>query len=246
MDTLNITLVGIAVPRDRHRMLRPDNVDAIAESMKAQGQLQPIVVRERPGRGYWLIAGRHRFEAAKKLKWETIRCEVKEDISADQAELIEIDENLIRAELTPAEMAMHTVRRKELYEIVHPATKHGGDRKSKESSGQVGHLNERFTKETAKKTGQSERKVRRDAGRGKNVKVLADVVGTCLDQGKSLMRLPSCRRKSSALSPSAPRLARRSPPAPRWRKRPTAPKSHRRDQSQTYRARRIEPKRAPR
>jgi ParB-like chromosome segregation protein Spo0J len=201
MDTLNITLVGIAVPRDRHRMLRPDNVDAIAESMKAQGQLQPIVVRERPGRGYWLIAGRHRFEAAKKLKWETIRCEVKEDISADQAELIEIDENLIRAELTPAEMAMHTVRRKELYEIVHPATKHGGDRKSKKSSGQVGHLNERFTKETAKKTGQSERKVRRDAGRGKNVKVLADVVGTCLDQGKeldALAKLPEEEQRALA------------------------------------------------
>ena len=41
MDTLNITLVGIAVPRDRHRMLRPDNVDAIAESMKAQGSCSP-------------------------------------------------------------------------------------------------------------------------------------------------------------------------------------------------------------
>jgi N6-adenosine-specific RNA methylase IME4/ParB-like chromosome segregation protein Spo0J len=205
MDTVNRTLVsiGISLDHERHRMLRPDNVDAIAESMKAQGQLQPIVVRERPGgRGYWLIAGRHRLEAAKKLKWETIRCEVLDGLSADQAELAEIDENLIRAELTPAEMAMHTVRRKELYEKIHPATKQGGapgkaggGKKAKAANLAT------FAKETAKTTGQSDRKVRRDAGRGKNVKVLADVVGTCLDQGKeldALAKLPEAEQHDLA------------------------------------------------
>lgn len=43
---------------------------------------------------------------------------------------------------------------KEIYELLHPETKHGGDRASR----QVGDLNEtdRFTKETAKATGKSD------------------------------------------------------------------------------------------
>jgi hypothetical protein len=133
-----------------------------------------------------LIAGAHRLEAANKLKWETIRCSVVDGLSIDLAELAEIDENLIRAELTPAEVAMHSARRKELYEKIHPATKHGAIGRGRKKSGQLGHSNERFTKETAKQTGQSERKVRRDVGRGNKVVVLTEIMGTCLDQGKEL------------------------------------------------------------
>ena len=56
---------------------------------------------------------------------------------ADQAE---IDENLIRADLTPAENALHTARRKELYEKLHPETKKGatGKYRKKSQVSQVG------------------------------------------------------------------------------------------------------------
>jgi hypothetical protein len=181
-----IALSEIAVPLERLRALQPDKVDAIAESMKTLGQLQDVLLRERPGHGYWLVAGYHRLEAARKLKWDLLRCVVLEGVSADQAELAEIDENLIRAGLTPAEQALHVARRKELYENQHPETKHGAIGRGREKSGQLGHSNGRFTKETARKTGQSERRVRRDATRGKKVKVLADITGTCLDKGEEL------------------------------------------------------------
>jgi hypothetical protein len=46
-------------------------------------------------------------------------------MDADQAELAEIDENLIRADLTPAEEAIHIGRRKAIYEKLHPETVHG-------------------------------------------------------------------------------------------------------------------------
>jgi hypothetical protein len=49
--------------------------------MTDQGLLQPIVVRSLEGGGYLLVAGLHRFEAAKKLKWKTISCTVFDDIS---------------------------------------------------------------------------------------------------------------------------------------------------------------------
>jgi ParB family chromosome partitioning protein len=120
-----IALSGITAPLERLRALRQDNIDAIAESMKTVGQLQDILLCERLGHGYWVVAGHHRLEAARKLKWDTVRCTILEDIDADEAELIEIDENLIRAELSPAEQALHITRRKELYEKLHPETKQG-------------------------------------------------------------------------------------------------------------------------
>jgi hypothetical protein len=57
-----------------------------------------------------------------------------------------------------------------------------GDRKS---SRQIGDL-KRFTKDTAAKTGESERKVQREATRAKHIPQIADCVDTSLDQGEEL------------------------------------------------------------
>ncbi len=56
----------------------------------------------------------------------------------------------------PAQHAVQTARRKEIYEALHPETAHGGDRASR----QDGDLkSDRFT-DTAARTGRSKRKVR--------------------------------------------------------------------------------------
>ena len=114
----NIGTSGIAI-KPEHRALRPEAVREIADSFARIGQLQPIIVRPRGDTGFWLVAGRHRLEAAKRLKWPMIRALVLEN--ADEAELAEIDENLIRADLSPAERALHVSRRKDLYEKVAPS-----------------------------------------------------------------------------------------------------------------------------
>ena len=62
-----------------------------------------------------------------------------------------------------AERALFTARRKEAYEALHPETKHGAIGDGHNQSRQVGDSAERFTADTARKTGQSERKVQRDA-----------------------------------------------------------------------------------
>jgi uncharacterized ParB-like nuclease family protein len=50
----------------------------LSESMKAVGQLQPILVSERLGDGsYEVVFGNHRLEAGKRLGWQTIRCYVR-------------------------------------------------------------------------------------------------------------------------------------------------------------------------
>jgi hypothetical protein len=109
-----IALSDIAVAIQRLRRLRPETANALAQSMATQGQLQPIVVRPHNDHGYWLVAGFHRFEAAKQLGWQEITCTVFDHMEANEAELAEIDENLIRANLTPAEEAMHLGRRQVL------------------------------------------------------------------------------------------------------------------------------------
>src|SRR5271154_2524601 len=98
---IQIAISGIAVA-DRLRGIRPDTVDALAQSMAEQGQLQPIVVGPRKDGGYWLVAVLHRLEAARKLKWREINCTVFDHMEADEAELAEIDENLIRTNLCTA------------------------------------------------------------------------------------------------------------------------------------------------
>jgi hypothetical protein len=89
-------------------------------------------------------------------------------LTADQAKLLEIDENLIRAELTPAERALHIARRKELYEKVHGKAKAIGGSASQRKQGHKASakLADAFTTETANKTGKSKRAVQRDATRG--------------------------------------------------------------------------------
>jgi uncharacterized ParB-like nuclease family protein len=108
-ETRLIALGDIAVAKHRLRGLRENTANALSQSMADQGQLQPIVVRPREDGGYWLVAGVHRLAAAKKLKWKEINCTVFDSMGADEAELAEIDENLIRAELSPAERALYYI-----------------------------------------------------------------------------------------------------------------------------------------
>lgn len=170
------------------------SVKALVESVREVGILQPLRVRPtrkflggREADAYEIVAGAHRHEAARQLALDTVPCVVCDDDDL-HAELAMIDENLCRAELSAAQRAEQTARRKAIYEELHPETRHGGDRASR----QVGDLNpDRFTAETATRTGRSERAVQRDAERGEKVdaEALRLVAGTDLDKGAYLDKL---------------------------------------------------------
>ena len=165
--------------------------------MQENGLLQPIVLRTGEGNSFWLVAGRHRFEAAKLLKWDSIRATIYEGMDSDRAELAEIDENLIRAELSPIERFMHVARRKVLYLADHPRTKHGGapgkaggGKKTKDAKIAS------FVDDTAAKTGKARRTVALDAERGA-IDGIEDAIGTSLDKGDevdALIKLPADAR----------------------------------------------------
>lgn len=106
----------------------------------------------------------------------------------------EIDENLIRRDLTPAQRARLIAKRKAAYEAVHPGTNNGGNRRS--SVRQLDELiKDRFTADTATKTGKPERTIQHDASRAKALGLDLDrVAGTSLEKGAELDALSCCRR----------------------------------------------------
>lgn len=90
----------------------------------------------------------------------------------------------------PAERAIHIAERKQLYEEMHPETKNGGGAKGVRGKPdrKVCELDQpdRFTSDTATKTGRSERSVQADAARGTKIESIKLVVGTSLDKGEEL------------------------------------------------------------
>lgn len=186
-STRQINPVGVAV-FERLRDVDETKVKALAESMKEIGLITPILVRpdDKFGMGFRLIAGAHRLAAAKLLKWDSITATVV-DVDSLDARIAEIDENLIRNELTPAERAIHIAERKQLYEVMHPETKNGAVGNGREKVRKLCEPTaDRFTADTATKTGRSERSVQADAARGTRIESIKLVVGTSLDKGEEL------------------------------------------------------------
>lgn len=109
------------------REARTEAVRELADSISEIGLLNPITVDCE----HILIAGLHRLEAAKLLGWTEIECTVS-GLEGLQAELAEIDENFVRADLSPIDYGDLLLRRKEIYERLHPETKNGGDRRSED------------------------------------------------------------------------------------------------------------------
>ena len=91
-------------PRQPRRRFDQETTAALAESVKAQGLVQPIVVRSRAAGGYELIAGERRWRAAREAGLDAIPALVRETGDRD-ALLLGLVENVAREQLTPVEEA---------------------------------------------------------------------------------------------------------------------------------------------
>jgi len=176
MEFLSIPLDQITVG-PRLREVDPDWVALIAASMAERGQDTPVQVRRAP-HGYRLVAGAHRMAALAEAGIPRALATVVE-ASDDEARLIEIDENLMRRELSELDRASFLAERQALYLKLHPETGHG--KAPKGESRQVGDfpLPPRFTAATADRIGLSERTIQRLLSRGRRLAgVRAMLVGT--------------------------------------------------------------------
>ena len=112
--------IKIIKVRPGRRAAAPEHIEELSKSIAEVGLLNPITV----DRDYTLIAGLHRLEAAKLLGWTEIECTVS-SLEGLQAELAELDENFVRTELSTVEFGELLLRRKEIYETLHPETEKG-------------------------------------------------------------------------------------------------------------------------
>lgn len=121
LEQVVVVAVGDVVVGPRKRPLNIEKVAGLQASMAEVGLLQPIVITER----YGLVAGRHRLEAARRLGWGSVAARIA-PLDGLRAELAEIDENLMRNELTVLEQGEHLLRRSEILEALGERASHGG------------------------------------------------------------------------------------------------------------------------
>jgi ParB/RepB/Spo0J family partition protein len=82
------------------------DIQARAESLREDGQLEDVVVRQMPGDWYQIISGETRCEAARSLGWTQIRCTII-DCDDDEALRLLGLYNGQRANLNPIQKAKH-------------------------------------------------------------------------------------------------------------------------------------------
>jgi ParB family chromosome partitioning protein len=91
-------------PHQPRRSFDPVRLAELAESIKEQGVIQPVVLRQVDDT-YQLIVGERRLRAVEKLGWEKIPSLVLESVSNETALELAIIENLQREDLNPVEEA---------------------------------------------------------------------------------------------------------------------------------------------
>jgi ParB family chromosome partitioning protein len=94
----------VASPRQPRRHFEEDALVRLADSLKARGVLQPVLVRPLLGGKFELIAGERRWRAARLAGLETIPALVRARADAEALEIALI-ENMAREDLNPVEEA---------------------------------------------------------------------------------------------------------------------------------------------
>ena len=102
--------------------MSPDALDELAESIRMQGVIQPIVVRKLDtGEGYEIIAGERRWRASMQAGLERVPCIVKQ-VPDEAAVAIALIENIQREDLNAMEEAIALNRLIEEFELTHQQT----------------------------------------------------------------------------------------------------------------------------
>lgn len=145
---------------DRLRSIDEKKVAELAKSIEEIGLINPVSINTNNE----LRAGLHRIEAFKLLGKDEIDVIIIEHVGKLQEELIEIDENLIRAELGYIERGDFLKRRKEIYEELYPKAQSvniiGGPGRGNKTNEIISVVS--FSQDTSNKIGKSKRMIEQD------------------------------------------------------------------------------------
>lgn len=117
MQTISLKLSQLKISKERLLETNLKIVKELKTSIKTIGLIHPITVNK----DYEVISGIQRLEALKSLNYIEIPCIIK-DIDELKEELMQIDENLVRRQLSPWEESKLLAKQKEIYEILNPTS----------------------------------------------------------------------------------------------------------------------------
>lgn len=100
------------------RDMDPEALQELADSIKAQGILQPIVVREIGEQRYEIIAGERRWRAAQLAQLDKVPALIR-DIGDEAAIALALIENIQREDLNPLEEALAMQRFADEFKLTH-------------------------------------------------------------------------------------------------------------------------------
>jgi len=98
------------------RDMHPEALEELASSIRAQGIMQPIVVRPIGNDRYEIIAGERRWRAAQIAELEKVPTIIK-DVSDEAAIAMALIENIQREDLNPVEEAQALIRLQDEFEL---------------------------------------------------------------------------------------------------------------------------------
>lgn len=100
------------------RDIQQDTLQELADSIRAQGVMQPIVVRPVSDQTFEIIAGERRWRASQLAGLATIPAVVR-DVSDEAAIAMALIENIQREDLNPVEEALSLKRLQDEFELTH-------------------------------------------------------------------------------------------------------------------------------
>jgi ParB family chromosome partitioning protein len=100
------------------RDINPEKLQELADSIKAQGVIQPVVVRQLESEKYEIVAGERRWRAAQLAGLHDVPVVIKE-IDDRTAMAVALIENIQREDLNPLEEAEALARLLDEFEMTH-------------------------------------------------------------------------------------------------------------------------------
>jgi ParB family chromosome partitioning protein len=98
------------------RDIDPESLAELADSIRAQGVMQPIIVRPISDRKYEIIAGERRWRAAQMAGLDKVPAVIR-DVSDEAAIAMALIENIQREDLNPIEEAIALQRLQQEFEL---------------------------------------------------------------------------------------------------------------------------------
>ena len=130
-ETIKNINIDLLIPFENHPFKKREGIEKeeLAESVKENGLLEPIIARSFSAGTFEIISGHRRVEVCKELGIQTIPAIVR-DMTKDEAIIAMVDSNLQREHLLPSEKAF-------AYKMKLEAMKHQGKATSRQLVGKL-------------------------------------------------------------------------------------------------------------